>query len=228
MVWRGGSECLTFPAGQQVCLEGSRYESSWKTFPAYTDWQWGVGLPPKRLWVNNGQELTGAVRDEPEGPEVPTTDTRHLDACGWQMFYRPENHRPVDRFVCALFLTVACFHSLAPQQTFPHCWSQGVTFTLDDMSFGLDFLIPESLALFIWDNDFFFQLELHISSSSYWALRNPSVMAQSSLSTSRPELDFIVKCSFTYFCTLEISSIQCASNYSVISESWSFTVSWTL
>lgn len=89
------------------------------------------------------------MRDEPEGPEVPTTETEHLDACSWPMFYRPENHRPVDRFVCVLFLTFACFHSLALQQMFPHCWSQGVTFTLYDLSFGFDFLIPESLALFI-------------------------------------------------------------------------------
>lgn len=91
----------------------------------------------------------GAVRDEPEGPEDPTTETQHLGACSWPMFYRPENHRPVDRFVCVLLLTFACFHSLAPQQMFPHCWSQGVTFTSYDISFGLDFLIPESLALFI-------------------------------------------------------------------------------
>lgn len=125
IAWSGGS----FPAGKQVCLEGSNCESSWEPFSTYKDWQPSVGLQQKEaVGEPYGQELRGGCERWAKGPPLPactrqcsgpnegglTTEIWHLESCIWQMFYRPEDHRQVDRLFECPFQSYLPLHSLAP------------------------------------------------------------------------------------------------------------------
>lgn len=110
-VWRGDSKCLTFPASQEVCLEGS-CESSWKTFPGTKTACRASCVAPQQkeaLGELQGQELRGGGERWAKAPHC-----LHLNSCNWPLFYRPGDHRPVDRLLCFLFFTLASCHSLIP------------------------------------------------------------------------------------------------------------------